>query len=52
MIDTLHQIVTEINLLPEYLGKGILELIILIVGGIVVGWITPPILHKGLPSLK
>ena len=40
MIDTLHQIVTEINLLPEYLGKGILELIILIVGGIVVGWIT------------
>ena len=40
MIDTLHQIVTEINLLPEYFGKGILELIILIVGGIVVGWIT------------
>ena len=40
MIDTLHQIVTEINLSPEYFGKGILELIILIVGGIVVGWIT------------
>ena len=40
MIDTLHQIVTEINLLPEYFGKGILELIILIVGSIIVGWIT------------
>ena len=40
MIDTLNQIVNEINSLPEYFGKGILELIILIVGGIVVGWIT------------
>lgn len=40
MIDILHQIVTEINLLPDYFGKGILELIILIVGGIIVGWIT------------
>lgn len=34
MIDTLNQIVNEINSLPEYFGKGILELIILIVGGI------------------
>ena len=40
MIDTLNQIVNEINSLPEFFGQGFLELIILIVGGIVVGWIT------------
>lgn len=40
MLETLHHIVVVINALPEYFGKGILELVILILGGIIVGWIT------------
>lgn len=40
MIDFLHQVVAELSALPEYFGKGLVELLVLIVGGIVVGWIT------------
>lgn len=40
MIETVHQIVEELKALPEYFGKGMVELFVLIVGGVVVGWIS------------
>ena len=40
MMETLHRIVTEINALPDYLGKGLMELLVLVVGGVIVAWIT------------
>ena len=40
MIDMLQQFVAEINSLPEYFGKGLVELTVLVVGGIIVAWIT------------
>lgn len=40
MIEMLQQISEEINSLPDYVGKGLVELIVIIVGGIIVGWIT------------
>lgn len=40
MMETLHRIVTEINALPEYFGKGMMELLVLVVGGVIVAWIT------------
>ena len=40
MIEMLQQISEEINSLPDYVGKGLVELIVIIVGGVIVGWIT------------
>lgn len=40
MIEILQQISEEINSLPDYVGKGLVELIVIIVGGVIVGWIT------------
>lgn len=40
MMETLHRIVIEINALPDYFGKGLMELLVLVVGGVIVAWIT------------
>lgn len=40
MIETLHHIVTELNALPEYFSKGLMELLVIVVGGVIVAWIT------------
>lgn len=40
MIEIFQQISEEINSLPDYVGKGLVELIVIIVGGVIVGWIT------------
>lgn len=40
MVDAVCNIVDILSALPEYFGKGLLELSVLVVGGVVVGWIT------------
>ena len=40
MIENLRQLINDINTLPEYFCKGMLELLVLIIGGLIVGWIT------------
>ena len=40
MIEMFQQIAEGINSLPDYVVKGLVELTVIIVGGVVVGWIT------------
>lgn len=40
MIESLRQVVAELVALPEYFCKSLIELLVIVVGGIVVGWIT------------
>lgn len=46
MTNTLTNIVNMLNTLPDYIGKGIMELLVLVVGGIIVGWITSTVFAR------
>ena len=39
-MNTIETIIDAVNQCPEYIGKGILQLIVLTVGGVLVAWIT------------
>ena len=39
-MNTIETIIDVVNQCPEYIGKGILQLIVLTIGGVLVAWIT------------
>ena len=40
MMSFANVIIDVINQCPEYIGKGIMQLLILTLGGVIVAWIT------------
>ena len=35
-----NELIDAINQCPEYIGKGIMQLLILTLGGVIVAWVT------------
>lgn len=46
MDKTAQELLKIFELLPDYIGEGIIELLIMIIGGLILGYITSKYLYK------
>lgn len=52
MVETIRLLADIFKTMPEYFGKGLMELTILIVGGLIVGWFSSTISPEKRKLLK